>query len=99
MKLRNVRFIQEGRLIQMQCHGRETSRAIDVIRTALILNKCRELVRQPLGGEAKLAVCRLSVHLRVRFCANSLCLHIVRKKEGEKTQSHELNEASAWQGV
>lgn len=52
-----------------------------------------------LGGEAEYAVCRLSFYLTFWFCANSLCPHIVRKKEREKIQSHELNEASAWQGV
>lgn len=52
-----------------------------------------------MGGEANLSVFRLCVRLKLRLLANSLCPHIVRNKAREKTQSHELNEASAWQGV
>lgn len=75
--------------------------AADVIQTVLILNKLG-LVRQNLCEEMRFRVCKLPA--RVRFClrADSLCLCKVRKKgerEKERKQSHELNEASAWQGV
>lgn len=63
MKLKNVRFIQEAHLIQIQGQRTEIYHVLLALFRLLILNKL-ELVRQNLGEEAKLKVCRLSVHVR-----------------------------------